>query len=1129
MIQTLQGVKITPKGNNNRFSAQNWPNSYAFGAWIYNTSVNIGFSNKPNEIKMSLVLETSTFSQSAAAFDISQADLHCDAGNGGLANETWFDINIEGLIFSNYLLYSYDFSIEAGQKILNVTFKDYSIILDKIYVGLFKKQGYLYPHMVNCQLTLPIRCQDCEYTGSSVVGTGYAYRDISFGSYVGTNGNTYDLFSNSYYTQSDVFQQWGNYIIKPSQTGLLISQFDLNGGYLILGTEAATEERCNSAPDIKYSFIELISSLRLNGLNFSGAFPLSTTDSDFVYRNNHIGSLREVMQNWCSDLGYDFYCSGRTFLGINLKNPIDITNLTTIADPTSAIGQYFQINSSNANTAILSFNSKTSLDNTFRQSVVVENSYPITEKDVSKTVQRYVGITPLHPISLNQINIAQMSDVNVYGTPFQRPQYEISEFDPTYDFYSSNQLLPKGAKTPPRYTSNFSRLDGRSYNDVDAAIALSNYNDTLRDIYVAQRALRNVSGSAILANPYCLANFNALGIFPILEIDSEEMKSNIVEDYFQNIEKDGVQNLNIDQQYFRVFLGYYYSDFKNDIVNWEKEAASAMYKYGIVTKGILNKFPYVPFNILNDISPTAGFYGSNGLIYSRLQNRFTPDIKQYPSVQNTPFLSTLLYSGYVKTASTGVYPYNNPNYPTFIPPGFSDYPGRLPTGLWVGAIDNDWGTIKQDFDRALSLNLNDPCASQYSLDSSVGQILTQSDRNFQDWKLEHFLPIINSDLSKISEYVWGDELNIGNVVDEVITTYTDTHFIKKHECKKLHIIIIPDTTIHPNVNINFSSNPVGKINNVVLQKYKNKLYEADLRKFTTQTPSICSISLLDEMCRNLFTGGKSYSYQFSPSLTNQQSGCVLLEDKNNYFLEGFQKKTLFSANSRSLDITITKNPNNSKGPFIASDINGDYYYSDLQEGFLVVETSTANVEIVYPIQSIQLANNGANSANYSGIYETEVTTQYRIPAFTNIYGTPPNLKNNNTTSFKLINNTVDNTLNPILDPLTNQVKSYMTVLDGNGNSIINTPQAYYNYVQNLNNYNLTSPMKEITMSLAGPPSQFGSFVNYLNPSSGLQSITLNVSDNGVKTDLIFADRPKVLPKQEVLLNKIGPRIKGVYN
>ena len=75
MIQTLQGVQIIPQGNNNRFIQESWPNSFAFGGWIYAVQTTIGFSNKPTEVKISIVLKTTTFSQASAYFDINDADL----------------------------------------------------------------------------------------------------------------------------------------------------------------------------------------------------------------------------------------------------------------------------------------------------------------------------------------------------------------------------------------------------------------------------------------------------------------------------------------------------------------------------------------------------------------------------------------------------------------------------------------------------------------------------------------------------------------------------------------------------------------------------------------------------------------------------------------------------------------------------------------------------------------------------------------------------------------------------------------------------------------------------------------------------------------------------------------------
>ena len=107
---------------------------------------------------------------------------------------------------------------------------------------------------------------------------------------------------------------------------------------------------------------------------------------------------------------------------------------------------------------------------------------------------------------------------------------------------------------------------------------------------------------------------------------------------------------------------------------------------------------------------------------------------------------------------------------------------------------------------------------------------------------------------------------------------------------------------------------------------------------------------------------------------------------------------------------------------------------------------------------------------------------------------------------------------------------YITIISGGGaNSIVATPQQYYNFVQNLNNYQLLNPTKNVDVVLAGAPDNYGNFVQYLTPLSGLTQISMSVSDRGVTTSLTFADRPKVMPKQEAIINKIGPRIKGNYS
>jgi hypothetical protein len=148
----------------------------------------------------------------------------------------------------------------------------------------------------------------------------------------------------------------------------------------------------------------------------------------------------------------------------------------------------------------------------------------------------------------------------------------------------------------------------------------------------------------------------------------------------------------------------------------------------------------------------------------------------------------------------------------------------------------------------------------------------------------------------------------------------------------------------------------------------------------------------------------------------------------------------------------------------------------------------------------------------------------RTPETCEIYGTPVNTVSNPTTSLKIINNTVDPDLQPQLDPFSMRFFSYMTVITGEA-SIITTVQQYHEFVKRLNNYELTTPMKTVELSLAGTPNDFGTFKNYLSPDFGLNKLSMSVSDNGVTTALSFADRPKQLPKQESILNKITPRLK----
>lgn len=1065
--QVLEGIKITPKGSYNasrfrhQFQGGTWPNSFAFGGWIYSATTSIGFSSQPNEIKVDVVLETKDRSQQYAAYDIRPEDLKCDAGEGN--DENLFDIDFNGVKFTDYVLYSYETSIENNAKILSVTFKDYSVILDKIYVGLLKRQGNKFVYTATSNIEFPVNCTDCMLDGSSFWANGSTTRDLSYGSYVGINGQVYDNFTNIS-LGGNIYKQWEKLFNAPQ----INPSFDLNGGYLILGTEQATEERCGNLAEITYSFNQLLASLRRRGFKFEGAFPKAISDGDYAYKQNYVGTLREVLQNWCSDLGYDFYCDGKRFIGINLNKALDISPIASITDPTSQLGQEFAVNKESA---IISFKEVNSLDNTYRQSVVTANNRPRESKSHTKSPKRYIGYLPMHPLDFNFPRSKQVTRTDVFGNLYN-------------DTALVNSFLPNSFDATSRRAEI---LDNRTFGDIDTAMALGHYSDVLRDIYCQDRALYSTNTVDFEAN------FRALGIIPLVEITEAEEKSFAIEEAFP--ESDEVSNLCRDQRYYRVFIGYYYSKFKDDITEWEQISADMMYKFGAVKKGIMQKSPYVPYEVLQDANPASGLSGVNGARITRITHNFEPSAKQQFDLYNAPFKDLLLYSG---------------------TRNFNDY---YPLELWVGDLSNEWGTTKEEFDRTLSLGVGDACFSEFQQEPNYVDTSEGMQKRFQDWRLDMFRVRTLDKISNFFEDYEGYFLKLSGqgILDRVVDRYYSIQYKEDETCSKLHLIVVPDVRTHPNIKVSFNKRGRDYINPVVLHKYLEQQKENADRKRHQKTRNICEKPLLQELCEGLISG------RHVLNTGDNRYGCAL-EDEYNTFEEGFTAAQLSVKNSRGLEVSIVKNPigNNDNGirdMYQISDTNGDFYYADLVEDFLTQKEQQANLTIIYPISF-----EPSEDQYYRGILTSTVEIENRSPEITEILGEPVNTKRNNAAGIKIINNSVDSDLQPQLDPYSDKFVSYLTVLTGDG-QVLTTVSGYHNFVKNLNNYQTTGITKTVELSLAGTPKSFSGIAQYLNPNYGLTRLSLSVNDNGVRTDLSFSDKPPVLPKQEAILNKIGPRIK----
>jgi hypothetical protein len=112
-----------------------------------------------------------------------------------------------------------------------------------------------------------------------------------------------------------------------------------------------------------------------------------------------------------------------------------------------------------------------------------------------------------------------------------------------------------------------------------------------------------------------------------------------------------------------------------------------------------------------------------------------------------------------------------------------------------------------------------------------------------------------------------------------------------------------------------------------------------------------------------------------------------------------------------------------------------------------------------------------------------------------------------------------------------------------GNFFRNTDSARWDYMQIMKYHNqyvinsevprensmLSTPRKTLSCSVAGM--HFGSLAGYLSPVSGLESMSIRMSDEGVVSELRFSNKPPEKADQSVLFRSIETdliRAGGVY-
>jgi len=241
----------------------------AFGGGIYNMTSSFGGSTDTTKVTLNIVSEDGTYQINDSALNVTPTGGHT--------------ITVGSVTYYNMYLYKYGFNQTAGQRTLNVQFVDFSICLDKVYVGLNVRHA---PASAGASdtYTFDINCIECN-----------------------------NLEPTMQQTSASVSRRTST-----STSGTLLGH-PMAGGYILVGREAWSDAQC-SIPNVDYSFSELLTEMgkfspgigtNLGGLNRNA-----------TYRQSYVGTLREVLNNWASDFNFEFYInpfsSSPSIVGVDL-------------------------------------------------------------------------------------------------------------------------------------------------------------------------------------------------------------------------------------------------------------------------------------------------------------------------------------------------------------------------------------------------------------------------------------------------------------------------------------------------------------------------------------------------------------------------------------------------------------------------------------------------------------------------------------------------------------------------------------------------------------------------------------------------------------------------------------------
>ena len=283
-----------------------------FGGYVYSLDCEFGGANARSSLTLNVVSETGQYSRPNLSHELQSISI----GNG---------VSFKGK------LVSYNKDLSPGKSVLKVTYKDGSDILDKYYVGLYKRHS----DSVSSKLTNLI-----------IVGKEYHPCDKNLDSSVSE--------------KEDLQIDWCDPC--PFYPENKYKETCSNGAQLQI-------------QEVKYTFNELLDKIA-GILNISNK---PASQDFFAFPKDYSGSLRQVLEQWCNDFGFTFYWDWRT----DSLNFVDLKSAKQLSVDQFILKQN-----------ISSYSAGESIEDTYSRGVISYYAREAKEQRYSCGDDRTVGLIP---------------------------------------------------------------------------------------------------------------------------------------------------------------------------------------------------------------------------------------------------------------------------------------------------------------------------------------------------------------------------------------------------------------------------------------------------------------------------------------------------------------------------------------------------------------------------------------------------------------------------------------------------------------------------------------------------------------------------------------------------------------